>query len=122
MTRDEAAEMEAFAGSGFIVLGTNLYLNPLEVPDDRKAAYSAKLVQTFHLTQEQADFLLSKRPVRYVKILRRTNLSTKDFIDARLKEEKEAVKKGLLNEADGITPFIILEPNPTRFYPEKNVA
>lgn len=50
------------------------------------------------------------------------NLSTKDLVDARLKEEKDAIKKGLLNQADGITPFLIIEPNPTRFYPEKFVA
>lgn len=122
LTPDETKDMELFSGSGFIMLGTNLYLNPLEVPPERKTAYSAKLVQTFRMTQEQADFLLSKRPVRYVKILRKMNLSTKDYVDERLKEEKEAVKKGLLNEADGITPFVILEPHPTRFYPEKFVA
>lgn len=122
LSPDEVKDMELFSGSGFTLLSGNLYLNPLEVPEDRKPAYSAKLVQAFQMSKDQADFLLSKRPVRYVKILRKMNLSTKDFVDERLKEEKDAVKKGLLNENDGITPFLILEPHPTRFYPEKNVA
>lgn len=122
LTKDEIREMESFTNSGFTMLSNNLYLNPLSVPDERKPLYVAKLLQTFRMTEAQAEFLLSKRQVRYVKLLRRMNLSTKDFIDARLKEEKEAVKKGLLDEKDGIAPFIILEPNPTRFYPEKNVG
>lgn len=122
LSPDEVRDMELFSGSGFTLLSGNLYVNPLEVSDDRRPAYAAKLVQTFHMAQEDVDFLLSKRTVRYVKILRKMNLSTKDFVDARLKEEKEAVKKGLLNENDGITPFVILEPHPTRFYPEKNVS
>lgn len=121
LSPDEVKDMELFSGSGFSLLSGNLYLNPLEVPEERKPAYSAKLVQAFGMSKDQADFLLAKRPVRYVKILRKMNLSTKDFVDERLKEEKDAVKKGLLNENDGITPFLILEPHPTRFYPEKNV-
>ena len=122
LSPDEVKDMELFSGSGFSLLSGNLYLNPLEVPEDRKPAYSAKLVQAFQMSKDQADFLLAKRPVRYVKILRKMNLSTKDFVDERMKEEKDAVKKGLLNENDGITPFLILEPHPTRFYPEKNVG
>lgn len=122
LTPDEAREMEAFSSSGFTMLSGNLYANPLEVSDGLRSAYAAKLVSTFHLSQESAEFLLSKRSVRYVKILRRMNLSTKDFIDARLKEEKEAMKKGLLAENEGVTPFVILEPHPTRFYAEKNVG
>ncbi len=35
LTPDETKDMELFSGSGFIMLGTNLYLNPLEVPEER---------------------------------------------------------------------------------------
>jgi cell division protein FtsI/penicillin-binding protein 2 len=122
LTKDEIREMEAFSGSGFTLLSNNLYLNPLEVPEERKSAYAAKLVETFQMSQKQAEFLLSKRQVRYVRLIRRMNLSTKDFIENRLGEEKEAVKKGLLDGKEGVAPFIILEPNPTRFYPEKHVG
>ncbi|MDQ1343356.1 MAG: hypothetical protein QG650_75 [Patescibacteria group bacterium] len=122
LSPDEIRELEAFSSSGLTLLSNNLYVNPLEVPEERRAAYVAKFESTFHLSKETAEFLLSKRQVRYVKVLRRMNLSTKDFIDLRLKEEKEAMKKGLLVDNEGITPFVILEPHPTRFYPEKNVA
>ncbi len=122
LSKEEIREMEAFSASGFTLLSNNLYLNPLAVPDERKPVYAAKLAETFGMSEKQAEFLLSKRQVRYVKLLRRMNLSTKDFVDARLKEEKEAIKKGLLDEKDGISPFVILEPNPTRFYPEKHVG
>lgn len=122
MSPEQLRETESSFGSGFSILSTNLYVNPLAIPDAQRSFYVAKITQTFQIPQDTAEFLLSKRPVRYVKILRRMNLSTRDFIDSRLKEEKEAIKKGLIAENESVSPFLILEPHPTRFFPEKHVA
>lgn len=83
---------------------------------------SRKMQSILGITPEYADFLVRKRPLRYVKVIRRMNLSTKDFVDMRLSDEKQAIQKGLLPKEKGISSFIILEPNPTRFYPEKNIS
>lgn len=40
------------------------------------------------------------------------NLSTKDYVDVKLKDEKEAIQKGFITEDAGISNFIILEPKP----------
>lgn len=65
---------------------------------------------------------LKLRPVRYIKILRKMSMQSKDIIDARIQNEKEALQKGLLSEKDSISNFLILEPIPTRFYPEKDIG
>ncbi|MDD2908622.1 MAG: penicillin-binding protein 2 [Candidatus Gracilibacteria bacterium] len=78
-----------------------------------------KLANILNLTQENLKLILTQKEVRYIKFLSKLNLSTKDKIDARIENEKGALKKGLIDEKEGINKFLILEPHPTRFYPEK---
>jgi len=39
-----------------------------------------------------------------------------------IENEKNAYKKGLISKSDMISDFIILTPESTRFYPEKDLA
>lgn len=91
LSSDELTSIGALSHSGISLVLGNLYVNPTLFSDDERAMYSAKLQGLFNISKENADFFLSKRPVRYVKILRRMNLATKDFIDTRMKEEKEVI-------------------------------
>lgn len=120
LSPDEMKEMEAFSYSGVALVLNNLYVDPTSIADS--AFVSAKFQSALGLTKQDADFRVSKRPLRYLKIIRRMNLTTKDFIDARLADEKSAMSKGFLKEEEGISEFLILEPHPTRFYPEKNLG
>jgi cell division protein FtsI/penicillin-binding protein 2 len=120
MSPDEIREFSAFSQTGVIFLSGNLYLNPTVLSDPD--FISQKLQSILWITPEYADFLVRKRPLRYVKIIRRMNLSTKDFVDLRLSDEKQAIQKWLLPKEKGISNFVILEPNPTRFFPEKNIS
>ena len=122
LTPDEISAVGALSHSGISLVLGNLYVNPTKFSDEERAMYSAKLQTLFSMSKEDADFRLSKRPVRYVKILRRMNLATKDFIDARMKEEKEVIAQARAKENETILPFLILEPHPTRFYPEKDIG
>jgi stage V sporulation protein D (sporulation-specific penicillin-binding protein) len=122
LTQDEIDSMSSMAFSGFSLVLGNLYADPTAIPASDRPIASTKIQQTLGISKENADFLLSERSVRYVKILRRMSFAAKDLIDSRLKEEKEAVSKGLLTEAESAAPFLIIEPHPTRFYPEKNVG
>lgn len=116
---DEIQNFEALNIDGIFLVSGNAYVNPTRITDP--SFVSQKLQTILTMPKETVDFLISKRPVRYVKILKRMNLPTKDFIDVKLVDEKEAIKKGFLTEDNQISNFIILEPNPTRFYPEKNL-
>lgn len=81
-----------------------------------------KLESILSLPKKELDFKLSKRTVRYVKILRKMGLATRDMVDARIKAEKINTAQGRMLDTDSISHFFILEANPTRFYPEKNMG
>ncbi|MFZ4461445.1 MAG: hypothetical protein ACOYN2_02660 [Patescibacteria group bacterium] len=116
---DELREVEAFAYSGVTLISGNVYVDPTSIKDPDFV--SAKLQTILGISKADMDNKIAKRPLRYVKILRRMSLGTKDYIDARMIDEKSATSKGLMKEIDTVTPFLILEPHPTRFYPEKNM-
>jgi len=120
LTIDEIQNFEALNINGVFLVAGNAYVNPTLLTDT--AFVSQKLQDILGMPKESVDYLISKRPVRYVKILKRMSLPTKDYVDVKLADEKEAVKKGFITEETGISNFIILEPNPTRFYPEKNLG
>ncbi len=117
---DELKEAEAFVYSGVTLIAGNIYVDPTTIKDPDFV--SAKLQTILSMSKADVDSKIVKRPLRYLKILRRMSLGTKDYIDARLDDEKSATSKGLLKEVDSITSFLILEPHPTRFYPEKNMG
>jgi len=116
---DEIQNFAALDIDGIFLVSGNAYVNPTLITDLNFV--SEKLQVILSMPKESVDFLLGKRPIRYVKILKRMNLPTKDFVDIKLNDEKEAIKKGFLTKETGISNFLILEPNPTRFYPEKHL-
>lgn len=81
-----------------------------------------KLSKIINLSTNILEEKLVLKEIRYIKFLNKLNLSTKDKVDQRIEDEKQAIKKGFLEEKDSIKNFIILEPRPTRFYPEKNIG
>lgn len=108
------------SGSSFGIINNSLYVDPTGV--ENKDAMVTFLMNTLGLSKEELDFKLSKRAVRYVKILKKMGLSTRDMIDARIKAEKVNIAQGRMLESESIFHFFILEANPTRFYPEKNMG
>ena len=77
------------SGSTFSLIMKSLYVDPTKLQN--KDPLVTSLMSQLSLSKEELDFKLSKRTVRYVKILRKMNLSTKDLIDARVKAEKENI-------------------------------
>ncbi|EKE28421.1 MAG: transpeptidase involved in septal peptidoglycan synthesis (penicillin-binding protein 3) [uncultured bacterium (gcode 4)] len=84
-----------------------------------KTTLIEKLFPVIWMTQEALKDKLTLKEIRYIKFLTKLNLATKDKIDQRVLSEKNAMQKGLLDEKESINKFLILEPHPTRFYPEK---
>jgi hypothetical protein len=66
--------------------------------------------------------LLRKRDLRYSLILNKLSISTSESIKQKIDEEKQAFARGYLKKEDMIGGFMILTPNPHRFYPEKSLA
>ena len=50
------------------------------------------------------------------------NVSTRDVVLKRINAERAAIKNKELYVEDSIVPFIKIEDNLVRFYPEKNIV
>jgi len=66
--------------------------------------------------------MLRKRNLRYIPIINKMSIHVSEYLKNYLDEEKQALKKGILDEDKSISKFFILTPKPNRFYPEGNLA
>lgn len=117
---DELAPLTTGAESSFSIINNSLYVDPTKIED--KNSMTAKLMGILSLPKNELDFKLSNRTTRYIKILRKMGLSTRDMIDNRVQAEKVNIAQGRMLDSESIYHFFILEANPTRFYPEKNMG
>ncbi|MFA5916937.1 MAG: penicillin-binding protein 2 [Candidatus Gracilibacteria bacterium] len=106
--------------TGIYINGLNIYANPEEIIDVKETAL--KLKQFFTYDNTELQDLLKKRIVRYIPIVNKLNISLSDDVKKYIEEEKDAIKKGVLDGEDSIGGFIILTGNPSRYYPEKSLA
>lgn len=120
LTPQQTFDLEKLNLSGVYVNGTNLYVNPEEIVDVDFIAN--KLVWVTGDEFETTKYLLRKRDLRYALILNKLSISTSENIKQKIDEEKQAYLRGYLQPKDMVWGFIILTPNPHRFYPEKSLA
>lgn len=65
---------------------------------------------------------LEIRKKQHLEIIRKMNVSTRDAVLKRINAERNAIKNKELYIEDSIVPFIKIEDNLVRFYPEKNIV
>jgi hypothetical protein len=97
----------------------NLYVNPTKVTD--KALLASKLATVLGKQEEEILPVLEIRKKRHLEIIRKMSVSTRDAVIKRINAEKAAIKNKQLYIEDSIVPFIKIEDNLVRFYPEKNI-
>jgi stage V sporulation protein D (sporulation-specific penicillin-binding protein) len=113
-------EIEEWQDISLYFVVDNLYVNPTLVADP--ALLAERLSKTLGLTSEIVAPKLEIRKRRHLEILRRMSLQTRDTVNKRIIAEREAVKQKQLLPDSAIYPFIKIEDNLVRFYPEKTVA
>ncbi len=105
---------------GIYVNGQNLYINPEEIENKKEVA--EKLAPLISFPIETVEYLVRKRIVKYIPILTRLSIDESSDLKSYIKEEKAAIKKWFIDKQESIHRFIILSPNPHRFYPENKIA
>lgn len=98
----------------------NLYVNPTKVTS--KDLLASKLTPLIGLDTKSILPRLEIRKKQHLEIIRKMNVSTRDAIIKRLNAERNAIKNKELYIEDSIVPFIKIEDNLVRFYPEKNIV
>lgn len=120
LTDAEKAGIELISNEALVIQNSNLYFD-FNKNVDKKSLWE-KLSSILNMPLVDIKDKLTAKEIRYIKFLSKLNLTTKDKIDFRIENEKIAIKKWLLTEKESIYDFIILEPHPTRFFPEKTLA
>ncbi len=105
---------------GLFFVVNNLYANPTKIND--KNLLAAKLTGVLGIEQDSLLPKLEIRKKRHLEIIRKMNVSTRDAVVKRLSSERSAIKNKELYIEDSIVPFIKIEDNLVRFYPEKNIV
>jgi stage V sporulation protein D (sporulation-specific penicillin-binding protein) len=98
----------------------HLYVNPLKVSEPEVLA--TRLSWVIGMSEEDIIVKFEKKKKRHLEIIRKMNVSTRDAVMTRLANERQAIKNKELTLEDSIVPFIKIEDNLVRFYPEKNIT
>ncbi len=120
LTAEQAFDIDKMNLAWVYVNGTFLYVNPEEISD--RDFVAEKLVSVTAWDFEQTKHFIRQRELRYSPILNKLAISTSEYIKQKIDEERQALSRGYLTRADMMGWFIILTPNPHRYYPEKSLA
>lgn len=101
-------------------ISNNLYVNPTKVqnPDVLAAELSALL----NIDTETLKNKFKIRAKQHLEIIRKMSIGTRDAVTKRIATERQAVKEGQLEEKNSIYPFIKIEDNLIRYYPEGDTS
>ncbi len=98
----------------------SVYVNPEEIRNESQTV--TELSKYLSIPEPRIEYLIRKRDKRYIPILTKLSISTSEELAKYVEEEKEALKRWIIDEEKSISNFIILTPYPQRYYPEKTLA
>ena len=117
---NQIEEIKSYWFSWVYITWNYLYINPEEISNNDLV--SKVISDLSWIEKDMVKHLIRKRNLRYIPIINKVSISVSEFIKQYLNEESEAIKKWLIENKNTIWGFIILSPNPHRYYPEKWVA
>jgi len=97
-----------------------IYANPEEISNPSLVA--DRLSSIIGMQKEDLAHLFRKRDLRYVPVINKLSIHISEFLKNYINDEKSAINKWILDVKKSINKFIILTPNPNRFYPENELA
>ncbi len=117
----DANLIKTFKFSWIYVNGVNIYANPEEIYNPKEISLKLNTILKMEDVWDLEN-MLKKRRKRYIPIISKLSISISDEIEKYIKEENDAIKKWILEKNNSISNFMILKWNPSRYYPEKEVA
>ncbi len=98
----------------------SVYVNP-EI-----FSHSLKDIKTLSkilfINEERLKNLTKKKDLRYIPIIKKLSIDTYEELKKLREEEKWAIRRGILDKNNSISNFFILDPKPSRYYPEGSIA
>lgn len=106
--------------SSLFFVSNNLYVNPTKVSLGDTLA--ARIAEVTGLKKDDILPRFEIRKKRHLEIIRKMSISTRDMVTKRIETEKNAVRSKQILESEAVYPYLKIEDNLVRFYPEKGVA
>ncbi len=97
-----------------------VYANPQEITQLETVV--EKLSAIMNIEEDRLNSLLRQRKIRYVPIMNKLSITASEYVKEYLDEEQTALKSGLMDKEQRVWSFVILNPRPNRYYPEKDIA
>ncbi|MBF0913698.1 hypothetical protein HXK64_01920, partial [Candidatus Gracilibacteria bacterium] len=119
-TTDQITKIKALNIRGFYTQDSSIYVNPEEYTQTAENLSKASAV--LGMTSNDLAKVTRKRDLRYVPIFNKLSINSSESLKQLIKDEKEAINKQILDKKDSIYSFFILTENPSRYYPENEVA
>jgi len=117
---EKITEIEKFKFKWVYISWNAFYVNPEEIQNIDLV--SEKLYKIIWWDKAVFKKYIRKRKLKYISIYNKISISISEEIKKYLSEEKDAIKKWILDISKSFWKFIILSPNPQRFFPEKRLA
>lgn len=99
---------------------TSVYVNPEEFSQTDENL--AKMSSILWMPQEEIRTLTRKRDLRYVSIYNKISVDASEDLKTLISDEKNAINKWVLSKEESIYGFFIMTENPSRYYPEWEIA
>jgi cell division protein FtsI/penicillin-binding protein 2 len=97
-------------------IANNLKVNPTKVKDG--VLLANRLAPLLNIPVENIMPKFTPRKNRHLGIIQKMSIGTRDIVNKRIESELLAIKESRLEKTDAIYPFLIIEDNLMRFYPE----
>jgi cell division protein FtsI/penicillin-binding protein 2 len=113
---DTVDKIAKLGENSLFFIANNLYVNPTKVENANLLA--AKLSVVLDVGQDSLLPKFKERKRRHLQIIHKMSIGTRDMVGKRRDAEILAVKEKRIEKEQAIYPFLKIEDNLVRFYPE----
>lgn len=116
LPEDVIATIESWQDPALFFVVNNLYANPTKVQNP--PILTAQLSTLLGVPSDTISSKLAIRKKRHLEIIRKMSISVRDMVNKRIETETLAIKNKQLHPEDAVSPFLKIEDNLVRYYPE----
>lgn len=116
LPEDVIATIESWQDPSLFFVVNNLRVNPTKVTN--APILVAQLSTLLDIPEETLNQKLTIRKRKHLEIIRKMSISVRDMVNKRIETEKLALKNNQLTPEQTIIPFLKIEDNLVRYFPE----
>jgi cell division protein FtsI/penicillin-binding protein 2 len=111
-------KIKQLADPSLFFVVNNLYVNPTKVSQSKDLA--ERLQPIINISKQSLIQKFTIRTRRHLEIIRKMSIGTRDMVTKRIDTEMLAVRNRQIDPTQAVYPFIKIEDNLVRYYPEWN--